>query len=220
MARNAASKKKNTKKNKNKKKYNRKKNFIMSKSGYLRVVRWSNQDAANNCALQVNGGDVVSDGVGTATFTLNQMAGSQELVNLFDNYRITKVLYRWVITRNPSEINNTTFRGIYPRLVWRHDFNDANAISRAQMYQSANIKEVFFTDNFQRTKWYTLNPSVLAQLFEAGVQVAYAPKWKQWMDTNDSGTTHYGLKFVYSELYNGMSLRLEAKLVAEFKGIS
>lgn len=190
------------------------------RTGFFKVMRWSNQDATNNCAVQLNGNDALPSDVGVATFTLSQMAGAGELVSLFDNYRIVKVLYRWVVTRNPDQVTTAANKGVYPRLVWRHDFNDSAPISRTQMYQSSNIREVFFGDNYQKTKWYSLSPSTLLQMYESATSTAYQPKWKQWMDTADQTAPHYGLKFVYSELYTGVNLRLEAKIVAELKGVS
>lgn len=193
----------------------------MGRTGYFKVMRWCNADATNNCAVQIAGSDTVSTDNRAVFFSLSQMAGVGELVSLFDNYRITKVLYRWVITRNPDQSTTaTTNKGVYPRLVWRHDFNDSAPIDRNQMYQAANIREVFFGDSYQKTKWYSLSPASLLQMYESSVATAYQPKWKQWMDTADQAAPHYGIKYVYSELFAGVNLRLEAKIVAELKGIS
>lgn len=189
-------------------------------SGQVKVIRWCNADTTNNCALNIVGSDVLPAQDGTAQFTMAQMAGSSELVNLFDNYRMLKVLYRWVITRNPDQVTTAANKGVYPRLVWRHDFNDGAVITRNQMMQSANIKEAYFGDNYQKTRWYSLNPALLVNAYESATQTAYLPKWRQWMDTNDNAALHYGLKYSFSELYAGCTLRLEAKIIVECKGIS
>lgn len=189
-------------------------------SGRIKILRWCNADATNNCALNIVGSDVLPAQDGTAQFSMSQMAGAAEIVSLFDNYRILKILYRWVITRNPDQVTTTANKGLYPRLVWRHDFNDGATITRNQMMQSANIKEAYFGDSYQKTRWHLLNPAMLVNGYESATQTAYLPKWRQWMDTNDSAALHYGIKYSFSELYAGSSLRLEAKILVECKGIS
>lgn len=190
------------------------------RTGFFKIMRWSSADSTNNCHGQIAGNDTVPDGTGTAVFALSNVNGSGELVSLFDNYRVTRVMYRWVITRNPDQAVTTTFKGVYPRLCWTHDFNDQAAISRTLIYQRANMKEVFFTDNYNKTRWYSLKPSSLVQMYESSTSSAYQPKWLQWMDTSDSTAPHYGIKYAYSDLYNNINLRLEAKIFVECKGIS
>lgn len=190
--------------------------------GYFKCVRWSSADATNNCHVQHNGSDLVPGVDSATTFILNQLQGHTELVNLFDNYRITKVAYRWVVTRDPSEYSGATpaNKGVFPRIVWTHDFNDSAIIPRSAIYQRANLKEEFLSEANQVTKWYTLNPAMLTLMYENGANTAYKPSWKQWIDTSDNAAQHYGLKYSIDNLYTGISVRLEAKIFCEFKGIS
>jgi hypothetical protein len=190
------------------------------KTGFFKVMRWSSNDSTNNCHFMLIGNDALPAGDTATTFTLSNVNGSGELVSLFDNYRIVKVLYRWVITRNPDQAVTTTNKGVYPRLVWTHDFNDQIPIARSLMYQRANLKEFYFGDNAQKTRWYSLNPSSLVQMYESSTSTAYQPKWRQWLDTSDNTAPHYGIKMCYSDLYNNINIRLEAKIVIECKGIS
>lgn len=195
---------------------------VAPKTGFLKVIRWSNKDTGNQCHLTINGSDTVPGVDSTTQFTLNDVNGSGELVALFDQYRITRVLYRWVLFRNPSEYSGATAvnKGVYPRIVWCHDFNDSITISRAQMYQRAGLREVYMTDNRQTTKWYSLKPSLLMQAYESVAATAYVPKWRQWLDTTDNASPHYGIKYSVDNLYAGIALRMEVKLVMECKGIS
>lgn len=190
------------------------------RSGFLKVLRWSSKDTSNQCHLTIAGSDVVQTTEGATTFALYDVNGQAELVSLFDNYRMVKVLYRWVITRNPSDNPTAGYKGYYPRITWVHDFNSSASINRGQMYQHANLREVFMGDNYQKTKWYTLSPASLTQLYEGPTTTSYAPKWRQWMDTQDNQCPHYGIKYVVDNLTSTITLRLEAKLVFECKGIS
>lgn len=187
------------------------------KGGYLRLVRWSSVAAANSHVV-VFGDNTVPATDGTTQFRLSDVQGFGEIQSLFDNYRIVKVLYRWVIIRDPSLVGST--QGLYPRINWRHDFNDGAIISRAQLYQGANMREVWMSDNRQATKWYSIRPAVLAEMYESVAATGYSPKWRQWLDTNDSGALHYGIKYSIDSNQSGMQVRMEAKYVIECKGIS
>lgn len=186
----------------------------------FRVVRWSSADSATNTHFNFNGSDVTPGQDGSITFSLNNVQSSSEIINLFDNFRCVKVLYRWVISRTPDSVINTTYKGLFPRIVWAHDFNDSTPLSRAGLYQRAGLREEYMSENHQKSKWYSLKPAVLIQAYESPAATAYSPKWRQWLDTNDNSTPHYGMKYSIDQCYNGMSVRLEAKLIVEAKGIS
>lgn len=188
------------------------------RAGYFKVIRWSSAVSGNR-HLTIVGNDTIFSGTNTTTFALNNVNGVSELVSLFDNFRVVKVLYRWVCLRNP-DLSTGTNKGLYPRINWTHDFNDSTIITRDQIYQRANMKEVYFTDSYQKTRWYSLNPSILMQAYESGVATAYSPKWRQWLDTSDQATPFYGIKYAWDTLFAGVEVAMEAKLIIECKGIS
>jgi len=189
------------------------------RGGYLNMVRWSSKDSAQNCHVLHTGSDTLPDSTSATIFTYSDVAGYGEMQSLFDNYRIKRVLYRWVITRNPDWASTTTNRGWSTRVFWRHDFNDQLALTQAQMFQGANLREVYLNSDKLQTRWYSIKPASLTQIYESSTQTAYGPKWRQWMDTNDF-TPHYGIKYGWQNLYAGINLRLECKYMMEFKGIS
>lgn len=209
-------------KKKFKKNYKGKRRFTYDKMKpyNMRFTRWSTLESTYNVHLAITG-SAAGNNIGSTVFKLSDTSGYGELKNLFDNYCIRKVLYRWVLTRNPDQATTASKAGIYPRLTWVHDFNDSTAITRLQMQQHPRMREVFFNDNYQRTKWYSLRPASLTQLFESGLgAVAYKPTWGAFVDTNDVDMPHYGIKYTYMDLYEGMGLYLEAKIVIDCKGIS
>lgn len=188
------------------------------RTGYLRVVRWSNADGTNNCHVTLDNATLGSSGAFSTIFQFTHIAGNAELTSLFDNYRLLKVLYRWVCVRNPDY--SVTSSGQFPRITWVHDFNDSAAITRNQMYQHAGMREHFFTESNMKTRWYSIRPASLGLKFETGTLTAYTPQWGSWVDTNDNQMAHYGIKYAFSELNSGMTIRMEAKFIMEFKGIS
>lgn len=188
--------------------------------GRFRCLRWSSKESTQNCHIFIQGSDTVTAADGATTFALVDVNGSAELVSLFDNFRLTKVLYRWVITRTPDYASTTANRGWFTRINWTHDFNDSTPITRGLMYQRADLKEEYLNADKPSTKWYSLNPAALVQLYESTTATSYGPRWRQWMDTSDQSAPHYGIKYTYDNLYLGLNLRLEAKLMIECKGIS
>lgn len=206
------------------KKGGKRRRFNMSRKqqqgGYLRVMRWSSRDATNSCHILLQGSDAAPDQTGTTTFQLADTAAASELTALFDNYKITKVLYRWVVTRNPDWNSTTANRGWSIRVAWAHDFNDQIVISQAQLFQRAGLKEVYLNSDRLQSKWFSIRPAVLVQQYESAVSTSYGPKWSQWIDTAETATPHYGIKYAYQNLYAGTNLRLEAKVYMECKGIS
>lgn len=204
--------------------YTRKRRFNTTKkkfgkTGFFQVIRWSNA-GTDNTHVQISG-TTASSGNSSTQFALNNVAGSGELQALFDNYRIVKVLYRWVLNRDPdTSLATSTSNGFYPRLTWVHDFNDAGFISRTQMMQHGGMREFYFTSDVNKTKWYSLNPSTLSMKYETPTLTGYTPKWREWFDTSDNQATHYGLKYCWDLLQAGLFLNLEAKLVIQCKGIS
>lgn len=190
------------------------------RTGYFKVMRWSNNDGTNQCHFQLAGNDLVPSVQGTTTFSLNQLNGYGELQALFDTYRITKIQYRWVVVRDPSNVTTAANQGLFPRICWVHDFNDNASISRAQMYQHAGMREVYLSSDYQRTRWYTLKPAAQLRMYESTTSDAFTPKWRQWIDTSEPNTPHYGLKYFIDQSYTGQIIRFEAKVSVECKGIS
>lgn len=187
-------------------------------SGMLRLIRMANLDAVNNCYTKILGNNVLPANTGTSQFRLDDVNGVGELKSLFDNYRITKVLYRFVLDREVTSTTNQS--GIFPRINWVHDFNDGISISRNQMMQHAGMREHWFNNNSQKTRWYTLKCASLVQQYESSVATAYKPVWGSWVDTTDSAMPHYGLKIAWDNLYAGWNIIMECKYVIECKGIS
>lgn len=204
--------------------YRRRRPFNLTRrkrTKFFRVTRWSNNEVSNNVHLTIQG-SAAGNNIGSTNFRFSHAAGSGELRALFDNYCLRKVTYRWCLGRNPDYTTTASKPGVFPRLTWVHDFNDANPIDRSTMLQHPKMREHWFTESSQKTRWYTLKPASLVAMYETGLTTAYKPAWGQFVDTNDVDMTHYGIKYCYNELYegNGMNIYLEAKLTFDCKGIS
>lgn len=193
-----------------------------AKSGYLKLIRLSNKDTTKNVHYTITGNNLVPSNYFALTFALDDVNGNGEIKSLFDNYRIVKVLYRFVMERDITSLGaaGSTGVGNYPRVNWVHDFNDSTAITRQQMMQHAGMREFWFTSDRQHSRWYSLNASSLVQQYESPSATAYKPVWRSWVDTGDSAMPHYGLKIAYDNLYASNNIYIECKYVIECKGIS
>lgn len=214
-------KRKKGKSNNKKRKYKSVKKYRPYQTKFVRITRWSNNETSNNVHLTIQG-SAAGNNIGSTNFRLSHVAGSGEIRALFDNYCIRKITYRWCLGRNPDYTTTAGKPGVFPRLTWVHDFNDANPIDRATMLQHPRMREFWFNESNQKTRWYTLKPASLVTMYETGLTTAYKPAWGQFVDTNDLDMTHYGIKYAYNELYegNGMNIYLEAKITIDCKGIS
>lgn len=207
---------------KSKRRYYKRRPFNKAKpyqTKFVRITRWSNLDNTNSCHLNI-AGSVSGNNIGTTVFKLNDLPNNNELTSLFDNYCIRRVQYRWVCTRNADYTTTASKYGVYPRMTWVHDFNDSNPQNRNILMQYPKMREFFFTPDRQATPWQTLKPASLSVMFETGVQTAYKPTWGAFVDTLDTQMAHYGIKYAYTDLYEGMSLIMEAKVTIDLKGIS
>lgn len=187
---------------------------------FVRLTRWSALDQNSNVHSLISGVAGGSAILGSTVFKLSNTSGYGEIQNLFDNYCIRRVMYRWVLYKDPNSTTSSNGSAIYPRLTWVHDFNDSTPISRLQMQQHPRMREFFFGDNNQKTRWYSLKPASLAILTEGLTTNSYKPTWGSFVDTNDYDMPHYGIKYAVSQLFESNYIYLEAKIVIDAKGIS
>lgn len=184
----------------------------------LRTVRFSTRDGTNNCHYLVQGITTGSQ-VASTQFKLDDIAATSDFTALFDNYRIVKVLYRWVLRRDPNQ--TITNPSTYPRIMWMHDFNDSPISTFGELRQAANLREAFFNENNTKTKWYTLKPATLGIAYQTSIPLSTtSPVWGKWLDTRYAPSVpYYGIKYGFDGLFVNANIMLEAKFVMEFKGV-
>lgn len=152
-------------------------------------------------------GNGTSYGVG-AVFKLSDLPNYTEISNLFDQFSIRRIQYRWLVNIDPMAVTGTK---TYPRIHWVHDFDSSGTPSGAdELNQYSKKREVYMTDNRPITPWYTLKPSVLAETYQT-VSSSYSPKWRQWITSTESGTPHYGIRSYVENLMTGVTLIMEVK---------
>lgn len=132
-------------------------------------------------------------------FLLNGVPNASEFANLYDLYRINKIVMKFYLDIDPSaQTANTAY---YPKLFTVVDHDDSNVpASLNELREHANCKLRVLSPTRPVSVVWT--PSVLAIMFRTAVASTYSPKYKQWIDMANQDVPHYGLKFGIDNLTN------------------
>lgn len=131
-------------------------------------------------------------------WSLNEIAQSGEYINLFDEYKINKVVvtFRYkgassiAIAQSGNAVNEMN-----PVLYFQVDHNDGITKTLDELKKSSKTKEFQFTNdkpNFD----VVVKPSVLVNVnnIEGAIGTHYRPKWGVWLPSEENSIGHYGLK--------------------------
>lgn len=164
--------------------------------------------------LALNGNDAVSTQLGGVNFTLTDVPSNGELTVLFDQYKIAGIAYRWVINTDPMVLTVKK----YPRLIWVHDYDDSSAPGAFNdLAQYPKMREHWFTENRQCTKWKFIRPARAAVEYESATLSSYRPQWKGFIDCASNTAPHYGIKYYVDQFQTGVSLYLQCRYYLVFK---
>lgn len=154
-------------------------------------------------------GSVVGTTAGVQTFRLQDTPNYTELVNLFDNYKITGVSYKWVMREDP---NINTGQKYNVRIWTAKDYNDSSLPSSyTQIQEYNNCRFVNLSQNRYESKWSYFKPSKLQQMYASALTSGYTPTWKGFVSTANYDLNHYGLKFFIDGNYTGQFVELHMK---------
>jgi len=138
-------------------------------------------------------------------FAFNNIINSAEFTALYDRYRIDKVVVKLQLVTNPNsqmKINDQTVAGStwanpnnwYPKVWSVNDHDDSSAETIAQLKERSGVKCKILQPN--KTLTYVIRPAIAAMVYKTVTTTGYGPKWGQWIDMQDVGVPHYGLKLV------------------------
>lgn len=196
----------------------RRRKSSMRSSRIVYITRDSTRDSTNLCHYVMTG---VAGGTLTpfaTTFQFGDMVGVGEMKSLFDNYKITKVAYRYVLARDADYTSVNP--GSFVRITTCKDYNSQVALTAAQIRQYTNSQEIVFKGNQDKTKWFYMKPAVLQLFYVTSVTSSTGPVWNKWIDTSQDTVPHYALHMAVDNLYTGATLRLEVKISVALNGIS
>lgn len=164
------------------------------------------------------------------TFALDQLPTFSEFINLYDQYRICAVKMKIFPSFNMNQVTGTAAlaNGITDLgRVWTvidHDDDTAFPASAAGLDAIREYQNVKCTRGNRIHSRY-FKPSCLTDIQDSGGATAAAPKFKQWISTQNPSVPHYAIKIFYdSDVSNGSAftvgtLRLECKFYLQFKNV-
>lgn len=134
-------------------------------------------------------------------FKLSDLPGVSDFANLFDDYRINKVVLKLIpqITSSNMPYNAAagagagTGLGRNPRVFYAADYDDSNvvtSINALRQYGNVKVRPVVGNKPIK----IIITPAISQEILRTPSTTAYAPKWKQWLDLAYNDVPHYGIK--------------------------
>lgn len=170
---------------------------------------------------------VVSIGDGTITqfnnnhtFTLGSLVNASEFQQLFDQYRIDKVIVTYQLITNPDANNYTNSAALvnqsnwYPTVWYCPDYDDSAATNISEMKERIGVKNRILYPN--RKLYFVVRPKVLVQTYRTAVSTGYAPK-SLFIDMTNMDIPHYGLKTVIDFAGIAPASAQKYQILQEFK---
>lgn len=135
---------------------------------------------------------------GQISYQLSHLAQVSDFSNLFDQYRINKVVTKFWLRIDPGAQAAAT--ASYPKIFYVYDNDDTGLLSQNEMRERAGMRIRVLHPN--RPVTCVSKPAVLSEVYRSAVATTYSPKWKQWIDMSTTDVPHYGLKFNIDDLTN------------------
>jgi len=136
------------------------------------------------------------------SFAFNDIINNAEFSQLYDRYRLDRILVKIQLINNPSSAiplnaTSSTANGLnwYPKVWSAIDYDDSNAETIAQLKERSGTKCRILEPN--KTLTYYIRPAIAAMMYKTATTTGYGPKWGQWIDMQDIGLPHYGLKLAF-----------------------
>lgn len=184
-------------------------NRIGAERGVYHFKRWAN-------SFTVNGNAVHLPYQQAWVMALSDLPAVTDFSNLFDHYRINKVVYKFFLRIDPSAQSAAT--ASFPKLYTAVDYDDNTPLTQAEMRQHPNCKISVLNPNRAVTR--ILSPSTLGLTYLSAVSSTFSPQWKKWVDMANTGVPHYGLKWNIDDFTNtNYRLDVEACYYFSVKGV-
>lgn len=212
----------------------------MGRTGYANVVRRAaargvvrmNRTRAS-ASLNVHkfsryalGTSVLSMGDGVQTgfsnnhvFTLSSLVNATEFGQLFDLFRIDKVIVTYRLINNPDANNylnsaTTAAANWYPTVWSINDYDDNAPENISEMKERIGVKNRILYPN--KKMKFVVRPKVLVQTYRTALTTGYAPK-SLFVDMATQDIPHYGLKTTIDFAGVPPTAAQQYKIVQEFQ---
>lgn len=173
----------------------------------------------------VNGSDTIPTYAEATLFQLSNVPAFAEITAMFEQYKITGIRYRWIITKDPdwtgASVSGTT--GLNVRIMHVVDRTDGTSPgSLAELQQYDNVKEDYLNADRPTSRWRYFRPSLLPQIVGqfSSVSAVSSGRNSPWMATASTSALYCGLKWFVTENQAGQQVRLECYYYLAAKGVN
>lgn len=193
-----------------------KRNWAASSLNTHRFTRYAN---ANPSVVSIGDG-IITQFSNNHTFTLGAVVNATEFGQLFDQYRIDKVVVTYQLVNNPdannylnsgSLVNASNF---YPTVWSIADYDDNASMNISEMKERIGVKNRILMPN--KKMKFVVTPKVLVQTYRTALTTGYAPR-SLFIDMTNQDIPHYGLKTVIDFAGIAPATAQQYKIVQEFK---
>lgn len=129
-------------------------------------------------------------------FYMSTINGGSELTALYDQYRFDKVEVTFTLRLDPGA--QAAASAVYPKLWWARDYDSAETISQAQMYERGNA-QMHVLDPTRPTK-ITFKPNVMLNAYRTTTTFAGSPKFGAWIDCAFNDVLALGAQMNFEDL--------------------
>lgn len=142
--------------------------------------------------------DNVIEVKGSYQFALSDCLNYTRYIQMFDQYRLNKVVIKWrplrVTSVTAANINTFAPAGGYtniPNLVTVVDYDDTLTVDYNDVRERYGSRVRRATSPGKDI----LTPKVLGEAYRSTTSSAYIPKAKQWLDSTYNDVPHFGVKW-------------------------
>lgn len=140
---------------------------------------------------------------------LNTLTNSSDFTNMFDEYRLCKVITTIWLSYPPSAGAFTT-TSFTPTIYWVRDRNNtATPGSVAEITEYAGFRMRRLTN--EKNLKIVFVPNTLTTTGGSATMPVYSP----WLPTSDATITHYGVKYIIDYLPTGAQVNFLVKYVVQ-----
>lgn len=146
-------------------------------------------------------------------FKLSDLPNVSEFSNLFDQFTITKIVYKFYPISNSADAGTTN---LIPTLRIGCDPDGGSDTTATELAQRKH-KDIYL----DRNKTFTVhNPSILRELYRSATTSTYEPKRGAWVDMSTTDVPFYSANFdwVYPVI-NSPEIKVEQTYYFKCKGV-
>lgn len=150
---------------------------------------------------------------GSQTFTLGSVINATDFQQLFDEFRINKVVMSFHLRTDPGTSTVTT--SAYPRLYWAIDRDDSSIPTAVNDVREFSNCKMAVLDPRRATS-FAFVPNVRVDI---GAGLNSAAGFGQWIDCAYTATQHYGVKWAIDFLTTGYQVDVECIYYMSFRNV-